>query len=99
MNAALPFVSQGGVLVFVSVVKDDIIFADPEFHKREMTMIGSRNALKADFEHVAASIASGAIDTNKLITHRTDFTAVIGDLPRWAHQKTGLIKAVIQAQA
>lgn len=99
MNAALPFVSHGGVLVFVSVVKDDIIFADPEFHKREMTMIGSRNALKADFEHVAASIASGAIDTNKLITHRTDFTAVIGDLPRWAHQKTGLIKAVIQAQA
>ncbi|MDB5523511.1 MAG: yjjN [Rhizobium sp.] len=99
MNAALPFVSHGGVLVFVSVVKDDIIFTDPEFHKREMMIIGSRNALKADFEHVVASIVSGAIDTDKLITHRTDFASVIADLPRWAQEKTGLIKAVIQAQA
>jgi 2-desacetyl-2-hydroxyethyl bacteriochlorophyllide A dehydrogenase len=99
MNAALPFVSHGGVLVFVSIVKDDIVFADPEFHKREMMIIGSRNALKADFEHVAASIASGAIDTNLLITHRTDLGEVAADLPRWAHEKTGLIKAVIQAQA
>lgn len=99
MNAALPYVAHGGVLVFVSVVKDDIVFADPEFHKREMTIIGSRNALKADFEHVVASIASGAIDTSRLITHRTDFASVLVDLPRWAHEKTGLIKAVIQAQA
>lgn len=98
MNAALPLVSHGGVLVYVSVVKDDISFADPEFHKREMMIIGSRNALKADFEHVAASIASGAIDTNQLITHQTDFSSVISDLPRWAHEKTGLIKAIIQAQ-
>jgi hypothetical protein len=99
MNGALPFVSHGGVLVFVSVVKDDVAFGDPEFHKREMMIIGSRNALKADFEHVAASIASGAIDTNFLITHRTNLSQVIADLPRWAHEKTGLIKAVIQAQA
>jgi 2-desacetyl-2-hydroxyethyl bacteriochlorophyllide A dehydrogenase len=99
MNNALPFVSHGGVLVFVSVVKDDITFADPEFHKREMTIIGSRNALRVDFEHVAASIASGAIDTAQLITHRTDLSSVVADLPRWAHVKTGLIKAVIQAQA
>jgi 2-desacetyl-2-hydroxyethyl bacteriochlorophyllide A dehydrogenase len=98
MNAALPYVAHGGVLVFVSVVKDDIVFADPEFHKRETTIIGSRNALKADFEHVVASIASGAIDTNRLVTHRTDLAAVVTDLPRWAHEKAGLIKAVIQAQ-
>jgi hypothetical protein len=34
-----------------------------------------------------------------LITHRTNLSQVIADLPRWAHEKTGLIKAVIQAQA
>jgi 2-desacetyl-2-hydroxyethyl bacteriochlorophyllide A dehydrogenase len=99
MTGALPFVSHGGVLVFVSVVKDDIAFSDPEFHKREMMIIGSRNALREDFEHVRASIASGAIDTDKLITHRTDLASAVEDLPRWAHAKTGLIKAVIQAQA
>ncbi|MGV3548184.1 zinc-binding alcohol dehydrogenase family protein [Rhizobium sp.] len=99
MNAALPFVAHGGVLVFVSVVKDDIVFADPEFHKREMSIIGSRNALKDDFMHVAASIASGAIDTDKLITHRTGLEDAANDLPRWAHAKEGLIKAVIAVSA
>ncbi|MDB5555832.1 MAG: yjjN [Rhizobium sp.] len=95
MNAALPFVAHGGALVFVSVVKDDITFTDPEFHKREMSIIGSRNALKADFLHVAASIASSAIDTSKLITHNTSLAGSVTDLPRWAHAKEGLIKAVI----
>lgn len=95
MNAALPFVAHGGVLVFVSVVKDDIAFPDSEFHKREMSIIGSRNALKEDFLHVASSIASGAIDTGKLITHRTSLQNAVTDLPVWAHQKEGLIKAVI----
>lgn len=95
MNAALPFVSHGGALIYVSVVKDDITFADPEFHKREMMIIGSRNAVKADFEHVVASIASGDIDTDQLITHRTSLERIGTDLPRWAHEKTGLIKAVV----
>lgn len=95
MNAALPFVAHGGVLVFVSVVKNEIAFADPEFHKREMSIIGSRNALKEDFEHVAASIASGAVDTDRLITHRTSLESAAVDLPRWAHAKEGLIKATI----
>jgi 2-desacetyl-2-hydroxyethyl bacteriochlorophyllide A dehydrogenase len=99
MNAALPFVAHGGVLVFVSVVKDEIAFADPEFHKREMSIIGSRNALEEDFMHVAACIASGAIDTDKLITHRTSLEGAATDLPRWAHAKEGLIKATISVAA
>jgi 2-desacetyl-2-hydroxyethyl bacteriochlorophyllide A dehydrogenase len=99
MNAALPFVAHGGVLVFVSVVKDEIAFADPEFHKREMSIIGSRNALRQDFMHVAASIASGAVDTDKLITHRTSLEAAAADLPRWVHAKEGLIKATISVAA
>jgi 2-desacetyl-2-hydroxyethyl bacteriochlorophyllide A dehydrogenase len=99
MNAALPFVAHGGALVFVSVVKDEISFHDPEFHKREMSIIGSRNALREDFMHVAASIASGAVDTGKLITHRTTLEAAVTDLPRWAHAKEGLIKATISVAA
>ena len=95
MNAALPFVAHGGVLVFVSVVKDEIAFSDPEFHKREMAIIGSRNAQREDFMHVAACIESGAIDTGKLITHRTSLEGAVGELPLWAHAKEGLIKATI----
>ncbi|BCH14609.1 zinc-binding alcohol dehydrogenase family protein [Mesorhizobium sp. L-2-11] len=96
VQSAFAHVAHGGTLVLVSVVKDDIAFSDPEFHKREMTLIGSRNALRADFDHVAASIRDGAVPLAKLVTHRTTLGGTPRDLARWAHEKSGLIKAVIQ---
>ncbi|MER9967442.1 zinc-binding alcohol dehydrogenase family protein [Mesorhizobium sp. M0060] len=96
VQSAFAHVAHGGTLVLVSVVKDDISFSDPEFHKREMMLIGSRNALRADFDHVAASIRNGAVPLAKLVTHRTTLGETPRDLARWAHEKSGLIKAVIQ---
>ena len=96
MEASFTHVAHGGTLVFVSVVKDDIRFSDPEFHKREMTLIGSRNALRADFEHVVGSIRAGDVPVNDLITHRTTLDAVPADLARWADEKSGLIKATVR---
>jgi 2-desacetyl-2-hydroxyethyl bacteriochlorophyllide A dehydrogenase len=96
VQSAFAHVAHGGTLVLVSVVKDDIAFSDPEFHKREMTLVGSRNALRADFDHVAASIRDGAVPLAKLVTHRTTLGDTPRDLARWVHEKSGLIKAVIQ---
>ncbi|WP_027054394.1 zinc-binding alcohol dehydrogenase family protein [Mesorhizobium erdmanii] len=98
VQSAFAHVAHGGALVLVSVVKDDIVFSDPEFHKREMTLIGSRNALKADFDHVAASIRNGAVPLTKLVTHRTTLEDTPRDLARWVHEKSGLIKAVIEVR-
>ena len=44
LQSAFAYVAHGGVMVMVSVVQEDITFSDPEFHKREMMLIGSRNA-------------------------------------------------------
>ena len=99
MEASFAHVAHGGTLVFVSVVKDDIRFSDPEFHKREMTLIGSRNALRADFEHVVSSIRAGDVPVDDLITHRTTLDAVPADLARWADEKSGLIKATVRVGA
>ncbi|MER9897847.1 zinc-binding alcohol dehydrogenase family protein [Mesorhizobium sp. M0130] len=96
VQSAFAHVAHSGALVLVSVVKDDIAFSDPEFHKREMMLIGSRNALRADFDHVAASIRNGAVPLAKLVTHRTTLGETPHDLARWAHEKSGLIKAVIE---
>ncbi len=95
IESGFALVAHGGSFVLVSVVKDRISFSDPEFHKREMTLIGSRNATRADFEHVMASIRAGRVPLDALATHRTTLADVLDDLPRWAHQKSGLIKAII----
>ena len=65
MRQSIDYVGQGGVLVYVGVVRDEISFAHPEFHRREMMLIGSRNAVKADFDHVAESIRDGRVPDRK----------------------------------
>jgi threonine dehydrogenase-like Zn-dependent dehydrogenase len=60
-----------------------------------MMLIGSRNATRQDFDHVAASIAAGLVPVDALVTHMTDLSKVVEDLPRWATVKSGLIKAII----
>ena len=81
--------------MLVSVVQDTITFSDPEFHKREMMLIGSRNAQRVDFEHVIASIRAGSVPLDELATHSTTLDAAPEALARWAHEKSGLIKAII----
>jgi 2-desacetyl-2-hydroxyethyl bacteriochlorophyllide A dehydrogenase len=89
------FVAHGGRYVLVSVVLETIAFADPDFHRKEMSLFGSRNATDEDFERVIAAIRDGQVPVNRLITHRTSLDGAMRDLPRWASEKSGLIKALI----
>jgi 2-desacetyl-2-hydroxyethyl bacteriochlorophyllide A dehydrogenase len=98
IQSAFAYVAHGGVMVMVSVVQDDITFSDPEFHKREMMLIGSRNATRADFQRVIASIRAGEIPIDRLVTHRTTLRDSPRDIALWAHQKSGLIKAIIDVR-
>lgn len=98
MQSAFAYVAHGGVMVMVSVVQDDITFSDPEFHKREMMLIGSRNATRVDFEHVVASIRAGKVPVDQLVTHRTTLRDSPRDIAAWSQQKSGLIKAMIDVR-
>lgn len=96
MNAGLNWVVHGGAYVLLSVVKGDLSFADPEFHKRETTLFASRNALRSDFEHVIACIKAGKVPVEALATHETTFEDAVTDLPLWAQDRGTLVKAIIR---
>ncbi|KQT54094.1 dehydrogenase [Aureimonas sp. Leaf454] len=95
IEAGFSFVAHGGSYVLVSVVRDEIRFSDPEFHKREMRLIASRNATRVDFEHVMAAIRAGQVPTDRLATHRATLEEAPERIKSWAHEKSGLIKAII----
>lgn len=96
MEKGFEFVSHGGRYVLVSVVKDSIKFMDPDFHRKEMTLFASRNATIDDFKRVIEAIRNKDVPVDRLITHRTSLASAVKDIPVWANQKTGLIKALIQ---
>ncbi|GGF96404.1 zinc-binding alcohol dehydrogenase family protein [Paenibacillus abyssi] len=96
MTDAFGYVAHGGKLVYVGLVKADISFNDPEFHKREMTLIGSRNATKEDFDNVIGAVRSGSIDVDSFITHRAGFSEMIGHFESWLKPESKVIKAMVE---
>ena len=68
-SAASRFVAHGGTYVLVSIVQGNICFSDPEFHKRETTLLSSRNATLADFATVMAAMRDGKVPTRAIKTH------------------------------
>ena len=96
MEAGFAYVAHGGTYVLVGVINDRIEFSDPDFHRKEMTLRSSRNALAVDFEQVIEAIRAGDVAVERIITHRTTLEGAVTDLARWALAKVGLIKAVIE---
>ncbi|MDB5506109.1 MAG: dehydrogenase [Devosia sp.] len=96
MNAALGLARNGGSLTLVGVVKGTLEWDDPELHRKELTIRGSRNATRQDFDHVVAAMKAGKIPVEQLATHRTTLDRVSEDLPRWAHDRSGLVKAIVE---
>ena len=97
MMNAFEFPAHGGRLIFVGLFQGDVTFNDPNFHRREMTLMGSRNARPEDFTRIIRLIEAGRISTEPWITHRAPFDAVVKEFPAWADAATGVIKAVIEA--
>lgn len=96
MMNAIHFLAHGGRLILVSLVKDNITFYDPEFHQRETTLLGSRNATREDMEDVVKSIEEGGVDASYFITHRVPFDKVISGFESWLKPETGVIEAVVE---
>jgi 2-desacetyl-2-hydroxyethyl bacteriochlorophyllide A dehydrogenase len=95
INDAFRYMSHGGRYVLVGLQKGEIAFSHPEFHKREATLMSSRNATRADFEYVMDCIKSGKVKPETYITHRVNFDSVIDNFGSWLDPETGVIKAMI----
>ena len=95
MTTAFNLVAHAGRLVFVGLVQGDITFRDPELHRREVTLLASRNATAADFERSVAILESGSVDVGAWLTHRCTLADVPRVFPGWARDRTTTIKAIV----
>lgn len=96
INTAFEYLAHSGKYVLVGLQKGEISFSHPEFHKREATLMSSRNATRADFEHVIHSMKNGLVDPKTYITHRVAFGEVKEEFESWLDPANGVIKAMIE---
>jgi len=96
MERGFRFVAHGGTYVLISVVGATISFSDPEFHKRETTLLGSRNATAEDFETVLQAMRAGRISTAALNTHRMALAEVPAGFKTLLDPAMGVVKAIVE---
>jgi len=95
INNAFQYIAHGGRYVLIGLQKGEICFSHPEFHKREATLMSSRNATVVDFEQVIKAIKKGVISPLNYITHRVAFNQVEHDFESWLKPETKVIKAMV----
>ncbi len=96
MSKSFEYVAHGGILVFIGLFQGDLCFHDPYFHKKELTLMSSRNALRSDFDEIINAVETGKIDTSPWITHRSKFGDVIKNFNSWIKPDSRVIKAMVE---
>ena len=95
MGNALNYTGFTGRLVYVGITTQEIAVPHPLMHRREMTLLASRNALPHEFRSIIQLIEQGRIDTRPWITHQAPFDEMIERFPSWLKPETGVIKAIV----
>ncbi len=90
--------ANGGRIVFVGLFQGDVTFNDPNFHRRELTVMASRNALPATFREVIRLVEEGKVDTRPWITHRFKLAETPTVFPRDIAGNPSVLKAMIQVE-
>jgi 2-desacetyl-2-hydroxyethyl bacteriochlorophyllide A dehydrogenase len=95
MSQAFEFPCHGGRILFVGLFQGDVTFNDPNFHRRELTLLSSRNSLPKNFKDIIQQIESGIIDTTPWITHRLKLDQVPEQFSQISKDPS-LIKIMVQ---
>lgn len=94
MNHSLDYLATGGTVVFVGVAPGEFSLSDPEFHKRETSLLASRNALDDDFERVISAMKQGLIPTVELQSHSFPAEQLPERLPQLIADADHVLKAI-----
>lgn len=94
MAAAFGLASFGGRVCYVGITKEPITLDDPLLHRRELTLLASRNALPSDFTRIIQLIECGTIDTRPWISHPLAFDDLPDRMDAFVQPDSGVIKAV-----
>lgn len=95
MERTFAMVANGGTIVFLGLFQGDVSFHDPDFHRKEITLMASRNAPAETFKKVIDHLERGRIDSRPWITHRVSLSEVPRRLPELAGRKD-VLKVMIE---
>jgi threonine dehydrogenase-like Zn-dependent dehydrogenase len=99
MQDAFRYTAAGGKLVFVGLFVGDVTFHDPDpFHRRELTILSSRNATPDEHRFILGHVEAGNIKTKHWVSERCEVANMFDRFPTWTEPTSGILKAVVNWQ-
>jgi threonine dehydrogenase-like Zn-dependent dehydrogenase len=96
MESSIHLLQQGGKMIFVGLINDSVSLFDPDLHRREATILASRNSTAAEHHRVLDLMESGQIDVSAWPMEIATPEAMRNRFPLWLHREAGIVKAVVE---
>ncbi|MCL6489455.1 MAG: zinc-binding alcohol dehydrogenase family protein [Alicyclobacillus mali] len=96
MESALQYVGHGGCLALVGIAQGSLCYPHPEIHKRELTLLSCRNALRDDFHYVIELMRNKKIVVDGYITHRAMLVDIKHVWTEWELSMQNAVKCVFE---
>ena len=96
MEKCLEYIAPSGTIVYIGLFIGDISFHDPLFHRKEITIKSSRNAVEADFTKLIRLLKAGLVSIDGYVTHRLPFETLDETFTSLYNPEAGVIKAIIE---
>jgi threonine dehydrogenase-like Zn-dependent dehydrogenase len=95
MEQSIHLLQQGGKLIFVGLINDYVSLFDPDLHRREATILASRNSTSAEHHRVLDLMESGKVDVTAWPTECAPRSIMHERFPAWLRREAGIVKAVV----
>ena len=98
IHSGLNYLAHGGRYILIGLQKEEIMFSHPEFHKKEATLMSSRNATRDDFEYVIQNMVNRKVNPLSFITNRVRFKEAAAGFSDWLIPSNHVIKVVVEKE-
>jgi len=95
MEQSIQLLEQGGKLIFVGLINDRVSLFDPDLHRREATILASRNSTPDEHHRVLDLMESGRVDVTAWPTECAHRSIMHERFPSWLRREAGIVKAVV----
>lgn len=93
---AIDLICYSGRVVYIGYSKAPVSYETRFFNLKELDILGSRNALRSDFDAVIAWMEARPIPPDDLITRVFPFAEAASALPTWVRDRASTLKFLIE---
>jgi 2-desacetyl-2-hydroxyethyl bacteriochlorophyllide A dehydrogenase len=95
MEQSIQLLEQGGKLIFVGLINDHVSLFDPDLHRKEATILASRNSTPSEHHRVLDLMERGEVDVTAWPMECAHRRVMHERFPAWLHREAGIVKAVV----